>query len=360
MQIPRLYGYQYVFMVMLFCLSNIFLPGIVESGAGTGAFSGFLFAIPIGLLLIFLYCRLFSRKNAGLCSVAERAFGKGLGKAVCAVYALYFLFVTAELLSFYGMYAVDNITENIKPVFFVAPAVLVAAFTAAKSTAVVGRTSVVVGAVMLTAAAVFSVASIFSGNVKNLSPLVSAPLPTLVKVTLSLTSLEFGQLIAVVSLSSAQEGKKLAKKTLLSSLVGNGIVILTALALVLIKGQSATINDVAYAAGGSGELNLGGLKVLAAAVFFFSAIFRVSVCLRAATCCIKDVFGVRDERPLALPAGTVLLGLSLVFCENISASVEFMLKYAWVIGLLPQLIIPAATAAALKVREAKGKPLCSE
>lgn len=329
----RLYPYQYVSMAGLFCLTNIFLPGMVARTAGKSFYPAFLPAFLIGILLILLYGRLLKNCRGGICTAARERLGKPLGSAVGAVYVLYFLFAGCELMSFYGLYASGEDTVFL----YLAPFALAATFAGGKSTTILGRAALIFGVFALALAATLGVSGIFSGNWENLRFFSSAEPMELGKLSLALAATGWGQLLAVMTIAPAEDRKQ--KYSLIAAAVSNGIVLLIALTSLLIEGQTPLLNEVrffSYAVEGK----LSQLRVIAEAILFLCAVFRVSVCLRAAVHTAGELFSLPDERPLAPAFGALLFAMGVGFAENIGAAAEFVLLYSPCAAALPLLILP--------------------
>ncbi len=336
---PKLYYYQYCFTVALFCAAGIFLPGIVRNTAGTGAFCSFALALLPGMLILAMTAFVF-RNGKGPLDAYAFCFGRAVSRVVCVINSVYFIYIAAELMAFYALYAAYA-SQMSSPVLFLLPVMLGVCFAAAKRSASIGRMAVIIGGMMLAVSAFFLVFSVFGGRPENLFPVVSVPADTLFTVTFSLAALEFAQLSAVLCLSGAlRDRKKLIKSTLLSALAGNAAVLIVAFMSVYLNGQTTMINRVGYSPGYTAGGGLGGLKILAAAALFFSAVFRAAVCLRAAGICAGEALGIKKRRTLIYPMGAAVFAVSALLMTGIAGLSEFVIKYAWLVCLPAGAAIP--------------------
>lgn len=342
----KIYLYQYSFLLVLACLSNLFIIGAVEGQAGSETWMAFLFCFPLGLLVNLLAIGLFAR-NPGctLHDINIRAFGKILGNIATVLYTLYFFLISAILLNYYGLYTVDTVLVQMRLIFFIAPVMLAVAYTAKKGIETLGRMSVIVGAVILVVCIAAVVFEIATGEPEHLLPILAAPPEKMIQVVLALTTIEFGELLAVMTcVPNVKERKKLVKPTLLSILAGNGLVLLFAVGNILVGGQTAYMNTVGFfRASQSTELfqAINGVKMLVVAAFFFAVVFRLTIHLRAICQCLAETFHLADQKHLALPVGALVAGFAQFISGSSLEVSRFLVQVYPYIAVVPQVGLPA-------------------
>lgn len=325
-----LYRYQYAFIIILFCLSNMSMIGMLRRTVGTGAFSAFLFALPLGLLINVIGAALFS-KNSGmtLYEINKASFGRIGGRCINLLYALYFLLISAVTLNFYGLFTIDSIINRLSLYAFLAPVIITVIYSARKSEHVLGRFSVIAGTLMLIFIGVSSVIEIASSSPETLFPLFNSDPKNIVAATLCLATWEYGQLFSAITFSPKLKNEKgLIKATVISSVIGNGLILFFAIGAVFTDGQTTYLNGGAYYGiprDSSFSAAAGSLSVLAIAAYFFSTVFRLTVNLRASISVLKDTLSLKEEKHLALPAGVLVLALSLLLSVDSSAVGNYIL-----------------------------------
>lgn len=329
---PKLYRYQYLSMTALFCLSGIFLPGIMKRTRGTAAYPAFLIALPVGMLILWLLSAALNGEG-GIAAIAKRRLGRIFGGIVSGIYIAYFLLIASELFCFYGLY----LSAGEKPVFYLAPIALAVMISAEHGTTVLGRAALLFAPLMLLFAFGMGISGAVRGDFANFLPFAALSWGELAELSLSLAALGIGQAAAVMAISPAEH--RTAKNTLLAALVPNLAVILIAAAAVLIDGQTPLINRVAYfSPAASGDF--AELKIVAAFVLFFCTAFRLSVCLRAAAVTTAELMEVREARRFVPPYAAVLLAGAVMLAGNIGALAEYLLRYTPYISALPLVILP--------------------
>ena len=329
---PKLYRYQYFSMIVLYCLSGIFLPGILERSRGIASYPAFLAAPFIGVgLLLLLICAL--KGEGGIAAIARRRLGKVVGGAVSIIYIAYFLLTAGELFCFYGLY----LSAGEEPLFYFIPIALTAMLAAGYGTTALGRTALIFAPLMLIFAFGLSASGFAKGNFENFLAFAVLSWEEIGMIALVLAVLSMGQVIAVMAISPAQ--CRTAKLTLSAALLPNIAVIGIAAAAIMLDGQTPLINDVKYfpqkASGDFSEL-----KMIAEFVLFFCAAFRISVCLRAAAVTAAELANVQSARRFIFSFALGLLGIARMLSQNIGEFAEYLLRYTPVIGALPLVILP--------------------
>ena len=157
------------------------------------------------------------------------------------------------------------------------------------------------------------------------------------KTALVIAVVGTGQIAAVMAIAPAEVRD--AKATLAAAVLPNIAVMLIAAAAVFLDGQTPLINDVKYFSPyASGDFS--ELKIIAEFVLFLCAVFRMSVCLRAAVVTTEELAGRREMRLLLPIYAAVLFALGMGLSGNIGVFAEYLLRYTPVIGVLPLVILP--------------------
>jgi len=329
---PKLYRYQYISMTALFCLSGIFLPGILERSRGTASYPAFLPALPIGILIVWLLTAAF-RGEGGFAAIAERRLGKLFGGVTAVVYILYFLLIAGELLCFYGLY----ISVGEAPIFYLAPISIAVMLAAEWGTTALGRTALIFAPLLLLFTLGLAATGIITGDFANFVPFTCLSWREIAEISLMIAALGMGQVAAVMAVSPA--AVRTAKTTLPAVILPNILVLLIAAAAILIDGQTPLINRVKYFSPyASGDFS--ELKIVASFVLFFCTAFRLSVCLRAAAVTTAELMGRKEARYIIPAYAAVLLGLSTMLSGNIGVLAEYLLRYTPYVSALPLVILP--------------------
>lgn len=322
----RLHYYQYVFMAALFTAAGIFLPALVRNTAGTGAYLCYLFALPAGIAGVVVTCAVFKRAKGPLAAYSY-AFGKTAARVICAVNAVWLTFLCAQLLAYYALFALNDSAMSSLALFII-PVSAGICFAACGKTSSLGRTAVILGSVILIAAAVFFGISLFGGKLSNLytlRPPDSAD--TLVRITGCLWALMFSETSAVTALSGALENRdKLIRSTVLPVLAGGIAVLITFILDVIINGQTSGAYEPSYGA----AKDTSGVAVIAAAALFFASVFRCTVCLHSAGVYFTQAFRIKRRRAVVITLGICAAAAAFYLSRSMRFLNEFMIRFSWI------------------------------
>ncbi len=362
----KIYGYQFMTLIILSCVGSVFLVSVQEKALGTSAWLALLCSFPVGLLINLLFLTLFKRSNySSINEINKAAFGP-FGNAVTAIYCLYFLLGASILLNYYGIFTVSIILRQLQLVFFVLPIVLVIGWAAQSGVTVIGRMGVIFSYVLLGTVAVTFLFELPYVKLENILPLFYADTQNFVWMALLFAFIQFGDLMSVFCLLPyVQKKEKLIKKSIISISIGVGIVVLFCFLNALVLGDSLSLQY-------SGFLrvmrlvNLGRiinrLEVLVFAGYFFATVFRLMVEYTVVVSNLKDAFRMNKITPRSAAGWCVVIGVGVtmaVASSLISGSTEDTMRFITdiypYIAIVVQVLLPVATHIGLSVRNPAGR-----
>ena len=354
----KIYTYQYVFLLILGCLGSLFLVGMQERALGNSAWISALVAIPIGLMINGLALALFLKNpEASLGEINVRAFGRIGGGAVTLFYAVYFFLCACTLLNYYGLFTVNLILRQSELVFFLVPVVLVMIYGVRKGITTIGRMAVIFGVLMLVLSVVVLVMEVNIADWSNLLPLQIQNTGQFVQLTVAFILVQFGELLAVISvIPEIETRKKIVKSTLVSITVGNAVVVLFVIADVAVLGASTAMQYSALyrvmRIVDFGEL-INKVEVFIVAGYFFATMFRVMIHFYAACKTLRDAFRMKSYKHLAVPVGTLMIGFTEWFATTSNSLIQYIIYIYPYIAVAPQIILPALALIILSVKKRK-------
>ncbi len=355
----KIYGYQYICIIILSCLGTLFMLGIPERLVGHNAYLACLMAVPIGILLNTLFIKLFTVSGAqSLYEVNTFAFGKWVGKGVTFLYGLYFLLIAIAVLNYYGLFTVNLILRQMRMVAFLTPVVLVIAYGAKKGATTMGRMAVILVGVMLIIALISIGIEVFYVEPENLLPVLNVERGDFIGAMFTFAFLQMGELMAVYALIPKVEVKKrsVLKISLISMLVGTGFVILFTLMNSLILGNTMSLQYAAFIrvmrVVDLGEM-INRMEILVVSGYFFASVFRVMVDLYMVAVCMKDTFGLSTHKHLAFPLGIILILATSLFSNVTNLLIRYYTEIYPYIALAIQVILPAVTLIAVSIAKRK-------
>ena len=362
----KIYGYQFMTLIILSCVGSVFLVSVQEKAIGTAAWLALVCSFPVGLGINLLFLTLFKRNNyASINEINKAAFGP-VGNAVTAVYCLYFLLGASILLNYYGIFTVSIILRQLQLALFVLPIVLLIGWAAQSGVTVIGRMGIIFSYVLLGTVAVTFLFELPYVKFDHIRPFFYTDTQSFVRMALLFAFIQFGDLMSVFCLLPyVQKKEKLIRKSIISVSIGVGIVVLFCLLNALVLGDSLSLQY-------SGFLrvmrlvNLGRiinrLEVLVFAGYFFATVFRLMVEYTVVVSNLKDAFRLNRKTPRSAGRWAVVIGVGATMAVTsvmISGSTEDTMKFISnvypYIAVVVQVLLPVATHIALSIRNPMGK-----
>lgn len=351
----KLKKHQYAYLVILNCLGSLFLLSIVQRNAGTESWLSVLLCVPFGIAINLLGILLFKSTNASLYDTNILAFGSFWGNFVNILYILYFFIAACTILNYYGIFTVNLILRDTPLLFFITAVLLAVAYTLRKDLLTVGRMATFFGIAML----IFSVLALFTefgiADIRNLFPVNITNKNNFFLASCAFAYVQFGELFAVFSMTSETEKMKIFKVNLLSILLGNGLIILFALADALALGPTMSLQYAAFyrviRIVDLGEF-MNRIEVFVVSAYFLTTIFRVIINLHVVCKTLAHTAGLKEETSLTLPICALAIGVSVAISGTTFYTVEFITQIYPYICTVPFIIIPALAIIFIKKRKA--------
>lgn len=362
----KIYGYQFMMLIILSCVGSIFLVSVQEKAVGTAAWLALLVSFPAGLGINLLFLTLFRRQNyASINEVNKAAFGPA-GNAVTVVYCLFFLLSSVILLNYYGIFTVSVILRQLRLAFFILPIVFLIGWAAQSGVTVIGRLGVIFSYILLGTVAVTFLFELPYANPENILPIFYADPKNFAGMALLFAFIQFGDLMCVFCLLPyVNKKEKLIKKSLVSVSVGVGIVVLFCFLNALVLGDTLSLQYSGFLRA-MRLVNLGSiinrLEVLVFAGYFFATVFRLMVEYTVVVTGLKDALHLNKNTPRSLSGWFVVVGAGAAMALGailISGSTEdtmrFIVNIYPFIAIAVQVALPLATHTALTIRNPGGR-----
>ncbi|MEI7025825.1 GerAB/ArcD/ProY family transporter [Paenibacillus sp. y28] len=149
-----------------------------------------------------------------------------------------------------------------------------------------------------------------------------------------------------------QEQNKIVRGFILSALISGTILVLIIAACILVLGADTTTRQMYPTYELAQTISIGQflerLEALLAIMWIFSTFVKTTVCFYAASQGIAQLMKLRHYRPLLLPMGLLIVGLTTLFAPNVAYYNEIVTRYwfFWDVAfsVMPVLFLLAAAA----------------
>jgi len=219
--------------------------------------------------------------------------------------------------------------------------------------------AVIFGVLLLMLSAAVILMEFNLADLGNLFPVKAAESENFVQITAAFVFIQFGELIAVMTvIPEVETRKKMVRTTLIGILIGNILVVLFVIADIAVLGASAQLQYSALYRVmriiNFGEL-INKVEVFLVAGYFFATIFRGMIHFYAACKTIGYALGIKTYQSLTVPIGTLMIGFTEFFASTSNILVEYMIWIYPYLAAIPQILLPLIALIVLEIKKRKEK-----
>ncbi|WP_434655389.1 GerAB/ArcD/ProY family transporter [Thermoanaerobacterium thermosaccharolyticum] len=298
--------------------------------------------------LVYMYVTLFKKYNANLPQIFEASFGKILGKALSAIYAIYFLYIAARVTRDFDELNVGTIYKE-TPISAISIAILIVVLyylmfdisVTIKSAHILLATFVFLA--VLQFLGIFNINAI---NISRLTPILSKGFIPVIKAAFpQIITFPYGELITFMMIFPEIHLKKDLNKYCMALVAATGlwltintVEIITALGVA----EAARANFPFYQM----ELvmkfgSFRNLDPFYAVEIVVGGVVKITIFTYAAIKTLQSIFNLEEYKFLLLPVGTIIYALSLIIADSYPLHILIGLKLTTVYIHVPlQIIIP--------------------
>lgn len=323
-------------VIQLFAMMFIFELGsalVVSYGATAGkdAWLAILLGMCGGILLFFIYYSLFRQyPNLPLTGYAREIFGKYLGWVIGLLYTVYFLYEAARNLRDFGDLLLSSTLTETPLLAINIMMVLSICYVLYLGIEVLGRTTEVFIVILIFLGATGNLLIYVSGNVdlRNLQPfLENGWTPILTTAFPLLTFFPFGEMIVFTMLLPYLNRGELTKKVWIFAVLSSGIILSYTTSLdIAVLGVGEVERSTFPLLSTIGKVNLlefiQRLDALVVLTFLITMFFKISILFYGAVIGMVDLFKLENHQQMLLPAGFILIFLSMVIASDFAEHIE--------------------------------------
>ncbi len=312
----------------------IFNPSI-RAGAAQDAWLTELFAIGIQLIMAYFMFKLAYRfPKESLYSYCELILGRYLGKLVNLSYVIFFIVVSATLLNELGQLMVIAFLPETPIIVFVGMAIIATTYAARSGFEVIARLAELLFPLVLAIYLLGVVTSVMDVDLDLIKPVLVQPPYVLARASAdSAAGFMYVAAIAVIFPNITNQGgmRRLAFLGLL--IIG----VINSLITFLVIGTFGPAQAKAISFTGLELFRyvsiadiIERLEPLVMVIGVGTIYLKISIFLYCAAVGIAHVFGLKNYRPLVLPLGTIITGMSIIMFSSFAALTDW-LAAGWVV-----------------------------
>lgn len=329
----KLSSTQLTMLILGFCLGSslVLRPGSIGRSGWVAALLG----TAEGIAAASLYVALSSRfHHVGFVSISRQVFGRVLGLVPVVLFVWFSLQLGGLVLANFGDYFNIAVLQATPVVWFVVPLALAAVYTTRNGPQIVARCATVLVPVAILLLILLTVFLIPSYRLGNILPIISKKdLLGIAQATHATAMFPFAEtvvfLMILPCLGPAERAAKatmwglgLAGLVLAGADVRNTAALGSALAKAVFPSHSAArlveIGDV-----------ITRVEILVAINFLTMGFLKICVLLHAAASGVAEAVGMSSSRPMVLPAGLIMVILSVTGFRNGFAENTIFASETW-------------------------------
>lgn len=335
---------QVIFVMVMFILGSSIILG-VNVDAKQDSWIALLIAVVMSVPLLLIYARIIKLcPGENIFDMAERLFGKVIGKIIIILMTWYALHLGAMVLRNFYVY-IEVTALSITPHILIMILLMLTTLYIAKSgAAVLGRWGIIVFPVVLIMVIITVLFSIPSIEIKNIFPIMEHSLKSVAGSAFKSFSFPFAETVLLLCIACFFKKEDSSYKIYMSGLFISGLVLLVVL-LRNLTVLGAPMMAASYFPShlSARVIELGDIWARIEGVvtinFIFADITKIAVCLFAASMGMAKLFAIKNYKNMLMPASLLIIMLCAILYTNITEMLAFIDIYA--IYAIPfQILIP--------------------
>ncbi len=313
----RISGPQFLFTIVCFLQASSFLTLFVVDVARQDSWIVILSGIVCFLPVLWLYRTLMVRfPDKNLLQVFEEVYGRAVGKVLGLLYVWYFITLTSLNLADLGSITESAVMERTSMVVLLVMCVIVSSWAVWFGIRVVTRYSFLfssLAVLILTASVLFLMSQM---DLQNFLPMLDQPVMKYVQGTHVITTIPFGELVALLMITPNLQlsGKEISKYLFSGFLLGGIYFLITMVRDIAVLGN--TMNLYSFPSLMAFRLiNLGNalsrMEILFVIALVLLLFFKITFLQYVSVAAVAQLTETGSFRHLALAAGALMAAYGL-------------------------------------------------
>ncbi|MEQ6353250.1 endospore germination permease [Lysinibacillus sp. M3] len=354
---------QFMIITLLFSIGTaiLIIPASVTSEAKQDAWIAAIIGVVISLPIVKLFVAL-GNKTPTLTFVEanEKILGRFFGKFTAIGFAIISLLSAGELLYFIGIFMKTEIMPETPTMAFAFMFSIIIIYAAFLGIEVFARSAEILFAIFILIFIFFVLFIAPSIQIENIQPIMETPKKSLFFSIIRFISLfSFPLAVLLTIFPSAVNVQKSAQKGFYIGAILGGIVLITIITLsILVLGPANTASRTFPSYALAQRISIGDflqrIEVIMAAMWIITIYIRTYMYFYAAVIGIAQICKIKNHRPLILPLGMIILGLSQIVHPNIIHS-DIYNRETWpIFAFILMILLPLLLLIVAKIRKIDG------
>ncbi|MFJ7183711.1 GerAB/ArcD/ProY family transporter [Lysinibacillus xylanilyticus] len=354
---------QFMIITLLCSIGTAILisPASVTSEAKQDAWIAAIISVVLSLLLIKLFVTV-GKQTPTLTFVEanEKILGRFFGKITSIGFIILCFLSAGELLYFIGIFMKTEIMPETPMMAFAFLFSIIIIYAAFLGIEVFARSAEILFAMFILIFIVFVVCISPSVHMENLQPIMETPAKSLFfSITRLMGIFSFPLVILLMIFPSTVNVHESAQKGFYIGTILGGIVLIAIITLaILVLGPANTASRTFPSYSLAQRISIGNflqrIEVIMAAMWIISIYIKTFMFFYAGVIGISQICKINNHRPLILPFGLIILGLSQIVHPNIIHS-DIYNRETWpIFSFFFAILLPLVLLLVAKIRKING------
>ncbi|MFF2796639.1 endospore germination permease [Lysinibacillus xylanilyticus] len=354
---------QFMIITLLCSIGTAILisPASVTSEAKQDAWISSIISVVLSLLLIKLFVTVGKRTpTLTFVEANEKILGRFFGKITSIGFIILCFLSAGELLYFIGIFMKTAIMPETPMMAFAFLFSIIIIYAAFLGIEVFARSAEILFAMFILIFIVFVVCISPSVHMENLQPIMEVPAKSLFLSIIRLIGIfSFPLVILLMIFPSTVNVHESAQKGFYIGTILGGIVLIAIITLaILVLGPTNTASRTFPSYSLAQRISIGNflqrIEVIMAAMWIISIYIKTFMFFYAGVIGISQICKINNHRPLILPFGLIILGLSQIVHPNIIHS-DIYNRETWpIFSFFFAILLPLVLLLVAKIRKING------
>ena len=354
---------QFMIITLLCSIGTAILisPASVTSAAKQDAWIAAIISVVLSLLLIKLFVTVGKRTPAlTFVEANEKILGRFFGKITSIGFIILCFLSAGELLYFIGIFMKTEIMPETPMMAFAFLFSIIIIYAAFLGIEVFARSTEILFAMFILIFIVFVVCISPSVHMENLQPIMETPAKSLFFSIIRLMGIfSFPLVILLMIFPSTVNVHESAQKGFYIGTILGGIVLIAIITLaILVLGPANTASRTFPSYSLAQRISIGNflqrIEVIMAAMWIISIYIKTFMFFYAGVIGIAQICKIKNHRPLILPFGLIILGLSQIVHPNIIHSDVYNRETWPIFSFFFAILLPLVLLLVAKIRKING------
>lgn len=354
---------QFMIITLLFSIGTaiLIIPANIASAAKQDAWISAIIGVAISLLLIKLYISLGKRTpSLTFIEANEKILGRFLGKFTAIGFILLTFLSSGELLYFIGIFMKTEVMPETPTMAFALLFSIIIVYAAFLGIEVFARSAEILFPFFILIFIVFAVCITPQISFDNVQPILETPKKSISFSIIRFMSIfSFPLVVLLMLFPSVVNVQKSAQKGFYIGTIIGGIVLIILITLcILVLGPSNTASRTFPSYALAQRISIGNflqrIEIIMAGMWIISIYIRTFMYFYASVIGVAQLCKIQNHRPLILPFGLLMIGLSQIIHPNIVHSNVYNKEIWPIFSAIFTVILPLTLLIIAKIRKIDG------